>query len=166
MVNSINNGAKLFLSLPLIFFLFSCSTPCRQWVLDYTLTPSHYFNSGRMLLCPSGPDSNIEIEIFRGPTGTFMFLNVASLPLPYSGGDDTVEVQVCIDDVLTTFIAERFWGGQRAKLPEEATCQIIEALLNYQHVTLSIGGRYHAEIVSTKFELLYQKLNSLPMIER
>jgi len=94
-----------------------------------------------------------------------LYLNVASLPLPFAKeNSDLVPIELMIEENRTEYLVHRLQGGQRALFTPEATSAIINALFNGERVFIE-AGRYHAEIVPTRFVEQYQRLMQIPMIQ-
>lgn len=144
-----------------LLLIFGCSPACRQWQYDDVCTPCGQYNSGRMFLPISIPGNNLELEITRGLSGTHVYVNVCSLPVPPAPENPSIApVNVIIGDSVTRTFAERLQGGQRLILPCEISQDIINAVLNNESVVISAGA-YRAEIISTRFHKHYEHLNRI-----
>lgn len=116
-----------------------------------------------MVLPPSSPCANLEIEIRRGLSGTHVYLNAFSLPIPHLLEDPSkARVTITVCDTELTVIGDLLEGGQRLILPGDASKLIIDALLDNQCVNISTGA-YKAEIIPTRFHKHYEELNRIPI---
>lgn len=144
-----------------LLFVFGCSSACRQWQYDDVCTPCGLYNSGRMILPVCIPGNNLELEIRRGLSGTHVYVNVCSLPVPPASDDNSIApVTVSVGDSITKTFAERLQGGQRLILPCEISQDIINGLLNNECIVISAGA-YQAEIINTGFHKHYERLNRI-----
>lgn len=134
----------------------SCSHPCRQWELikiKADCPPITYYQA---YLSASNPFNGIEIELLSTGAETQLYLNVLALQFPHCPeNENQTEVTICIDDMQYVVNAERFLGGQRLLLPEEAQQLIICALIENRPVDIS-AGRYQATIVPDNFLKIYR----------
>lgn len=143
--------------------LNGCSTPgCQQWQFDTILTPYSCYNSGRLTLLPADLKS-VSLELVRGVSGERLYVNTLSLSFPCDlNNSSKCQLTFAIDEVNYSVSADRLQGGQRLLLPQAATQQIIEALLENKSVQMTVG-RYHVVIISTSFPELYKKLSTIPI---
>lgn len=87
-----------------------------------------------------------------------MYVNIFSLPvIPLPDNPFHVNVEVEVNDNIFHFCSVLMQGGQRILLPDEARDLIIEALISYNLLTLSVG-RYSTTIDTDNFVELYSKL--------
>lgn len=143
--------------------LSSCSSPVRHWEIEQTLTCNPCYNSGKVYFPPCDEIFGLELELARGPTDYRMYLNIFSRQFPSEDEEgNKTKVSVTIAEQPTDFLANRFQGGQRLLLPDEAVDQIINALIDNQTVTIAVG-RYSSEIVSENFIAVFDELNKIEM---
>lgn len=87
-----------------------------------------------------------------------MYLNSLLFLFPYDQDDAcTSTVYVIINDTELVYPADRMEGGQRLKLPQEATETIVAALAGGTCVSIRVGS-FSDTIVPDNFCKTYQNL--------
>lgn len=154
------NFREKALSAFFLFILISCSKHC-AWEYEFTETACPIYESAKVYSPALSSFDGLEVEILATKTGTWMFLNVYSIPLSGScGSSGKIEVELTIDGEPLQCEGYLYEGGQRIVLDDNTRDRIIEALLNQQSVTIAIG-RYHAELDPTDFVKAYLKLQKV-----
>lgn len=86
-----------------------------------------------------------------------MFLNSLAILFPCDDNDPCRSiVKVSINDTELFYPAERLDGGQRLKIPQEATETIVAALCGGERVDLSVG-RFQETLVPENFLKIYNE---------
>lgn len=147
----------IFVALFLLQLLIvSCHPVCREWQCEHARTNCPRFDSARLYLPPESHSRGIELELLQGNSGTHLYANVFSLPLPYVSQEPKAIVHVTIDESSFSVACELLQGGQRLLFPDDAASMILTAICQGQIVTLSVG-RYSEMVISTSFEKLYRE---------
>jgi hypothetical protein len=157
----------IFLSLSISFLFVSCSSSNeQQWQIDRTVVSNLDCNLGRLTLPAINTYQGLELELVRSASGTRMYLNAFSLPFPNDLEDlSKSAVILLIDEQVYVIKAERFMGGQRLLMPEDAASLIITTLVNDKSIQITVG-RYRTTIISTRFVELYKQLNKNNLLDR
>lgn len=98
-----------------------------------------------MFFPPCNQFNGVELEIAHGNYGYRMYVNVFARPLACDP-----EVVVTINDLPVTYKVERFDGGQRVLLPDNAAERVMQAMKDGQAVDIAIG-RYRSIITPQGF---------------
>lgn len=141
----------------LLFVTLSCNNTYRQWQAEHARTSCPVYASARLYLPVERQAGGIELELLQGSSGTHLYANVFSLPLPYGPSEfSTVKVNFAIEDCKFSAFCDVLQGGQRLLFPDDAASTIITALYSGQIVYLSVG-RYAEVIVPLGFDKLYRE---------
>lgn len=148
----------------MIFFLIylSSCTPARQaWKLTTITATFPCSTYAKAYLQTCNPFNGLEVELLCNGADTTLFLNALMLCFPPAQNDSgKIDVDICIEDQSFQYPGDRYEGGQRIRLPEEAKQLIIASLLEDIPVTIAVG-RYQAIIYSENFKKVYHKLLEL-----
>lgn len=134
--------------------LLSCQKDCRQW--DYAEIPSTCPPTvfTKASLPPCNRFSGIEAEIFATGCEQHLYLNALLMEFPCGPDPDHAIVAITVNGSTMDYVAERFEGGQRLKMPCEATQTVIAALRGGICVDIKVG-RYEETLVPDHFEHVY-----------
>lgn len=147
--------------LPALFFItfcFSaCSPHCHQWklaIIKADCPPARY---AKLYLPACSTFNGFDAVLIRANGCISFYLNALTLCFPNYGEDpDHTEVVFCIDDEVSTFIADKLQGGQSLLLPEEAMQLVVSAMLQQKCVDITIG-RYQTTLIPDHFDTSYNK---------
>jgi hypothetical protein len=142
----------------LFLFLFSCSPKCPQWELlaiKAHCPPVTYFKA---YLPAADTFSGLEAQIVCSGADIRFYLCAKTLQI-HSINENLDFSEVCISTQTEqqSFLAERFEGGQRLLLPEEAHQMIFATLLANDPVEITVG-RYQATLVPDNFACIYYQM--------
>ena len=144
----------------LLFFITSCFSKSHDpaWVLQKNVTEKHAYNSGKLSYPAQSQFNGIEIELMKSSRDLRLYLNVFTRSIPSASNDPSKAlVSLNIAGKQTDFFADRFEGGQRLLLPQNALDTILEALQQDSTIEITLTG-YRATISPDRFTKLYSKL--------
>jgi len=102
--------------------------------------------------------NGLQGELLLIGTKLQLYLNALSLQIPYLPNDEMhAGVTIAIEDQEYYFIADRFEGGQKVLLSDDALQIIINALLEGYFIDISIG-RYETTLSPDNFACVYYKM--------
>lgn len=143
--------------------MFSCSTPCREWILLQNETCNPKYNSARLILEPDKSSCYLELELDRTCSGTRMYMNLNLFQaFPLDDNPCLTKAEMTIDEELITFYPTILTGGQRLLVPEEIANRIIETLIEGKILVLKLG-RNQITVISAKFQENYEQFMALPI---
>lgn len=149
----------MVLSLPFFIFFVSCSPKNQYWKFRTINADFPYSSYSKAYLATCHPFDGLEVELLFNGFDSILFLNTLILCFPEStDGSGMIEVKINIEDRSYIFLADRFEGGQRIKLPENAKQLIIASLLDGRCPQI-IVDRYHAILQSDNFRRIYNRLH-------
>jgi len=146
----------LFLALN---FLVGCS-PCNlQWESEVIKADYPPITYAKIYLPVCSTFKGIEAEFLFCNQDAQLFLNIFSLEFPDYTDSGYFEVKLRIDDQEYCYWAERFEGGQKLLLCDDATQLVISTLLVNCSIELS-AGRYQAKLIPENFAKIYYEVTS------
>lgn len=145
----------------MVFFLISlvsCSSSKQLWKFR-TIKATYPCSTYTKIYLPTcHPFNGLEAELLCNGPDMALFLNALILCFPNNTDiQGKIVVDVCIDEQYYQFLADRFEGGQRLKLPNEAMQLIIASLLDNSPVKVSVD-RYEAILETGNFKEVYLKV--------
>lgn len=132
-------GFFLFVSI-----LLAGSVGCARqnnWSYREVISHSPQFDSFQLQHLPEKDLSGIGVELLKGSFGTYCYLTVNCCQIPPFRQDPTSALLVLqINEQTYPYKTERMEGGQKVKLPDEATQKLLEALGEGNAVTVYLEG--------------------------
>lgn len=124
----------------LLLLLTACSTP-QAWTTAAVVTKKHQFDSTRVKLDSKNTLTGIGVEFLQGNFGTIGYLTVAARSIPpFQGDEERAIVVMAIGEEKLPFEAHRLRGGQKLRLPDEATEKLLTHLRDGEEITLYLEG--------------------------
>ncbi len=139
----------------------ACSTP-NQWTYRHVPSSTKTLQSRQLQYLPSSPLVGVGIELLNGNFGTIGYLNVTccSIP-PLKGNPQKAVIILQIEENSFAYQAERMEGGQRLRLPDEATEKLIATLEKEIPVTVVLDG-YLSQVSPGNFSKVIKKFAKSP----
>ena len=117
-------------------------------------------HSSRLYLVPGDFCRGFEVEILSNAEGQRLYLNLISFRLI----EGVAELELVVDESMSTYTAQVLEGGQRLLFPPQATEEMINAWLGGKDVHLCLANR-ELEITHEGFIEKFTFLASPPVCE-
>jgi hypothetical protein len=136
----------------LCLFLYSCSTPCREWIYEENPATSPCYASSQLSLSGSSTNCPLRVLLVRTISGIRMYVDLLQLQVPPDPSDcSKALIIITTNDKTYPIFAYRFEGCQRMLIPSEAADELIDLLLNGHSFTIQIGS-YQSDVIPINFE--------------
>jgi len=147
---------SILMTLSLAGFIFSCSTPQREWEICQISTPTPDFNGTSYFLCSGNELNPLELEVTRTLSGVRFYINLlayGAVGLPEDPSRTRVSIDV--DEEATWEVYPSILeGGQRLLFPFEVSDIIIGWINEGRTVTFKVG-RFSISSTTQHFPTLF-----------